>query len=459
MARVARGVRKVNELLIQNGRSLILSEEDADQLLWENIPDGSIKTNTTTGLISIKLKGESDWTPANIKNDGTISIAKDSIIVEETFTIKTTSDGDGNFSYIDTDKKVVHMPILEDGSFTFELQKGSYPMLRNQITVFIDDVLRRTPSSGGIIEITDRRFALNEALEVGQEITVRYVNVMRLGNPYPRFFLNINEPASAETGDFWLDYDAPINENDPSKQPYEADTTFPWRRISGKPNTINGYGITDPISYQGHQHLAKDIIDLKAQLPTSLKANGGNADTVGYFKPNNNQANSLAILDATGKIPAQNIGEHLHKVSDITDINMLKVNGGNADTLNYLKVNNNNPNTIPVLDMNGKLNKSTIPSHKHTTSDIEGLNLTNATFTKGMIMMWYGASSTVPNGWAVCNGSNGTPDLRDRFIVGAGSKYGYSNTVSGKTISYTNLDANSTNKIASHYALFYIMKL
>ena len=34
-------------------------------------------------------------------------------------------------------------------------------------------------------------------------------------------------------------------------------------------------------------------------------------------------------------------------------------------------------------------------------------------------MMYTG--STAPSGWAICNGSNGTPDLRDRFIVGAGS--------------------------------------
>lgn len=41
----------------------------------------------------------------------------------------------------------------------------------------------------------------------------------------------------------------------------------------------------------------------------------------------------------------------------------------------------------------------------------------------GTICMWSGAVNTIPTGWAICNGSNGTPDLRDRFIVGAGSTY------------------------------------
>ena len=44
-------------------------------------------------------------------------------------------------------------------------------------------------------------------------------------------------------------------------------------------------------------------------------------------------------------------------------------------------------------------------------------------FTTGMIILWSGAIGSVPSGWALCNGSNGTPDLRDRFVVAAGSTY------------------------------------
>ena len=41
----------------------------------------------------------------------------------------------------------------------------------------------------------------------------------------------------------------------------------------------------------------------------------------------------------------------------------------------------------------------------------------------GAIVMWSGATDQIPAGWALCDGQNGTPDLRDRFIVGAGSGY------------------------------------
>lgn len=46
----------------------------------------------------------------------------------------------------------------------------------------------------------------------------------------------------------------------------------------------------------------------------------------------------------------------------------------------------------------------------------------------GLIVMWSGSTSTIPTGWLLCNGSNGTPDLRNRFIVGAGSSYNPGNT-------------------------------
>ena len=41
----------------------------------------------------------------------------------------------------------------------------------------------------------------------------------------------------------------------------------------------------------------------------------------------------------------------------------------------------------------------------------------------GGIILWSGSVGAIPTGWALCNGSNGTPDLRSRFVIGAGSAY------------------------------------
>ena len=46
----------------------------------------------------------------------------------------------------------------------------------------------------------------------------------------------------------------------------------------------------------------------------------------------------------------------------------------------------------------------------------------------GVITMWSGSVATIPSGWYLCDGANGTPDLRDRFIVGAGSTYSVAGT-------------------------------
>jgi len=40
-------------------------------------------------------------------------------------------------------------------------------------------------------------------------------------------------------------------------------------------------------------------------------------------------------------------------------------------------------------------------------------------YKKGMIIAWSGAAATIPGGWTVCNGSNGTPNLQAKFIIGA----------------------------------------
>jgi hypothetical protein len=52
----------------------------------------------------------------------------------------------------------------------------------------------------------------------------------------------------------------------------------------------------------------------------------------------------------------------------------------------------------------------------------------------GIISLWYGSIATIPTGWALCNGSNGTPDLRNRFVVGAHSD---NSTVANTTITGT----------------------
>ena len=64
----------------------------------------------------------------------------------------------------------------------------------------------------------------------------------------------------------------------------------------------------------------------------------------------------------------------------------------------------------------------------------------------GIIAVWSGAEGAIPSGWYLCNGSNGTPDLRNRFIVGAGSGSSYSVGDTGGSNTVT----LSTSQIPAH---------
>ena len=54
-----------------------------------------------------------------------------------------------------------------------------------------------------------------------------------------------------------------------------------------------------------------------------------------------------------------------------------------------------------------------------------------------MIILWSGSTGNIPSGWVLCNGSNSTPDLRDRFVVGAGNSYSVGATGGSNTATDT----------------------
>ena len=71
-----------------------------------------------------------------------------------------------------------------------------------------------------------------------------------------------------------------------------------------------------------------------------------------------------------------------------------------------------------------------------------------AVIPTGGIIMWSGTIENIPTGWALCNGANGTPNLQDRFIVGATS--GGDNVYPGVGVNQTGGSANATLVSHSH---------
>lgn len=59
----------------------------------------------------------------------------------------------------------------------------------------------------------------------------------------------------------------------------------------------------------------------------------------------------------------------------------------------------------------------------------------------GVILLWSGSAASIPPGWTLCDGFNGTPDLRDRFVVGADLTYAVGAT--GGAINHTHIYTGS----------------
>jgi hypothetical protein len=75
-------------------------------------------------------------------------------------------------------------------------------------------------------------------------------------------------------------------------------------------------------------------------------------------------------------------------------------------------------------------------------------------FVTGMILLWSGASNAIPSGFVLCDGNNSTPDLRNRFVIGAGNSYavnatGGSTTINGN-VTHSHSTPNHTHGLNGH---------
>ena len=63
------------------------------------------------------------------------------------------------------------------------------------------------------------------------------------------------------------------------------------------------------------------------------------------------------------------------------------------------------------FNINGSISYISLANSTKGSTDVA------TTIPAGIICMWSGTIATIPSGWNLCDGSNGTPDLRDKFIV------------------------------------------
>ena len=75
--------------------------------------------------------------------------------------------------------------------------------------------------------------------------------------------------------------------------------------------------------------------------------------------------------------------------------------------------------TASTTTINGTLTATNLAGDGSSITNIQaGQVVGNSIFVQGMIIMWNSTVATIPTGFVLCDGSNGTPDLRGRFVVG-----------------------------------------
>ena len=152
--------------------------------------------------------------------------------------------------------------------------------------------------------------------------------------------------------------------------------------------------------------------------------------------------NSFKLNSQTGQVEAGSF-----KKTGGSSSEFLKADGS-IDSTSYLS-----SYTIPNSGVTaGSYTNSniTVGADGRVTAAASGSAATNIPL--GGIIMWYGSTGTIPSGWSLCDGTtvNGyaTPNLRDRFVIGAGNSYAV-NATGGSTTDTVNISGSDTVNISA----------
>jgi hypothetical protein len=144
------------------------------------------------------------------------------------------------------------------------------------------------------------------------------------------------------------------------------------------------------------------------------------------------------VTAANAAIASVSSAWQANAVTQQTQINTLQTQVyANANVATYLPAYGGNISAATVT--------ATTPAYNDSSTRVATTAYVNSVLPRGAIIMWGGAINAIPAGWQLCDGSNSTPNLRDRFVVGAGSSYAVNNTGGNTSISIatTNLPAHT----------------
>ena len=226
------------------------------------------------------------------------------------------------------------------------------------------------------------------------------------------------------------------NQFDINTQSQDGDTTFENLWVFGQFNytfenddiKIRSIDVKEPSFFQKSVTLSGDLnltgnaaivgdvsldeLNARNANFTGITTTQGDLNIRGSLKDENGApGNAGTILSSTGS-GVEWISANTTSVANSINVGV-NVDSTNADQfVSFFGANSGNqPNRV---DNDFKYNPST---NTLTVGTI--VSTVGGAFVQGMIVAWSGSVANIPTGFVLCDGSNNTPDLRDRFIVGA----------------------------------------
>ena len=283
---------------------------------------------------------------------------------------------------------------------------------------------------------------------------------LRISNTYPTLYLNDTDT----NNDFYV---------------RNADGTFNVHDVQANVNrlTINSSGTA---GFSGNLDVGAGV-DVTGNITVTGTVDGVDVAALKTSKDSLSTTNGTilgsAVLANGVTATTQSAGDNSTKVAttaytDTAITNLVDSSPGALNTLNELAaainddasfsttVNNNIATKMPLaggeftgnvichsINPDGNntrsLGTSSLKFHQiHATNFYgSGANLTGIeSFVTGMILLWSGAANAIPSGFVICDGNNSTPDLRDRFVVGAGNSYSVGDTGGANNVTLGTVD-------------------
>jgi len=124
-------------------------------------------------------------------------------VVIEVFTIVSSNNGNGTFTYNNGTTDIVGQ-LTAEGYQVFTLANGTYDLGQNRVEAYINDTLHRSAASGGLVEIAPDKVALTQPADVGTEITIKYYERISLSGEQSIVLSTIQPQRTANRSILWF---------------------------------------------------------------------------------------------------------------------------------------------------------------------------------------------------------------------------------------------------------------